>query len=205
MNRQRLILFVLAVIFVVAIIWSYSAMPRLKTTSSPQYTAAKHSKPATLPVKSASVSAADSRVLKIALLEQGQPPFKGYHRNIFKPVFMDELTLTKMKAAAVKPPPVFPVPPVKVAPVEPVQPVAAQPESAPLARFTFLGFLKKDGQRTIFLAKDKEIILVKKGDKIAGRYEASSITEQALTLLATDTGDEIIIPLIESRPLSAIK
>jgi hypothetical protein len=135
-------------------------------------------------------------------LEQEQSTFKGYRRNIFKPIFVDELKLLKQKAVAVKPPqlPPPPPPPQKAVPVEPV---VATPVSAPLARFTFLGFLKKDAQRTIFLAKDKDILLVKKGDKIAGRYEASSITDQALTLLVSDTGDEIVIPLIENRPLGA--
>jgi hypothetical protein len=84
-------------------------------------------------------------------------------------------------------------------------PVVPQPETVALARFTFLGFLKKDAQRTIFLGKDNDIVLVKKGDKIAGRYEATSITDQALTLFVTDTGGEIVIPLIENRPLAAAR
>lgn len=205
MNRQRLILFVLVILFGVAVIWSYTAMPRPKTVSTLKYSPGQQLKTGALTAKSLPGTAADSRVLKIGLLEQEKLSFKGYRRNIFKPVFVDELKLLKQKASAVKPPPPLPVPPVKTAPVEPVQPVVAQPESAALARFTFLGFLKKGAHRTIFLAKDKDIILVKKGDKVAGRYEASSITDQALTLLVTDTGDEIVIPLIENRPLSAVK
>ncbi|NVN92961.1 MAG: hypothetical protein HXX11_20520, partial [Desulfuromonadales bacterium] len=64
-----------------------------------------------------------------------------------------------------------------------------------------LGFLLKDKKRTVFLSKDKEIILVKKGDTFAGRYEAASITEQALTIRVTDTGEEIVIPLVEYASL----
>ena len=79
----------------------------------------------------------------------------------------------------------------------------AQPDVAPLARFTFMGFLKKDARKTIFLANESDIILVKKGDKILGRYEATSISDQALTLVAADTGDEIVIPLIENQPLGS--
>ena len=63
--------------------------------------------------------------------------------------------------------------------------------------------MKKDKRQTIFLSKDNEIILVRKGDKFAGRYEAKSVTEQALTIVATDSGEEIIIPLIENQPLIA--
>jgi hypothetical protein len=136
------------------------------------------------------------------LLEREQSGFKGYRRNIFKPIFIDEVALMKLKAVAIKPPPLPPVaaPPPKVEP-----PPVAQPETlqSTLARFVFLGYLKKDNRKTIFLSKDKDIILVRKGDKFAGRYEAKSITDQALTIVATDTGEEIIIPLLENQPLVA--
>lgn len=209
MNRQRLILFVLAILLVLAVVWSYSARPRQKTVSTLKYPPVQKGGAVAPPAKPASGGASDGRILALAVPQQDQMSFKGYRRNIFKPVFVDEVKLTKQKAVALKPPAVaLPVPPPKSAPPEPAQPVpviAARPESAPLARFTFLGFLKKDAQRTIFLAKDKDIILVKKGDKIAGRYEASSITDQALTLVVSDTGDEIVIPLIENRPLAAAR
>jgi hypothetical protein len=139
-------------------------------------------------------------VLNISRLEQEQADFKGYRRNIFKPIFVDEQKLVKQKAAAFKPPQ---LPPVQSQKAAPAAPAVAKPEAAVLARFTFLGFLKKDSQPTIFLAKDKDIILVKQGDRVAGRFEASSITDQALTLLATDTGNEIVIPLIEKQSAKA--
>lgn len=210
MNRQRLILFVLAILLVLAVVWSYSARPRQKTVSSLKYPPVQKGGVVPPPAKPAPAGASDGRILALAVPQPEQSSFKGYRRNIFKPVFVDEVKLIKQKAAALKPPAVaLPAPPPpKSAPPEPAQPVpavAARPQSAPLARFTFLGFLKKDAQRTIFLAKDKDIILVKKGDKIAGRYEASSITDQALTLVVSDTGDEIVIPLIENRPLAAAR
>ncbi|MEI6208812.1 MAG: hypothetical protein WCP20_18700 [Desulfuromonadales bacterium] len=201
MNRQRLILAILLLIFVIAVTWSYTAIPRPKTVDKLTYAPGQRAKPAALTGRKSSRGPYDGRVLAMDLLEQEQPDFTGYIRNIFKPIFLDEQMLLRQKAAAIKPPQ---LPPVQKP--APVAPVAALPESAPpLARFTFLGFLKKDAQRTIFLAKDKDIILVKKGDKVAGRYEATSINEQALTLHVTDTGEEIVIPLIENRPLSAGK
>ena len=72
-----------------------------------------------------------------------------------------------------------------------------------MAKFTFLGFLKKDNIKTIFLSKDKEIFLAKKGDKIAGRYEIANITDDALMISILPDGGEIIIPLVENRSLSA--
>jgi len=198
MNRKRLILFILLITFVLAATWSYTAVPRQKTVSRLKYTQGLRAEMALPAGKTGAIVAYDGRILNIALLEREHADFKGYRRNIFKPLFIDEQKLLRQKAAALKPPQ---LPPVQIQKA----PVATQPEPTPLPRFTFLGFLKNDAQRTIFLARDKDIILVKKGDKVAGLFEATSITDQALTLRATDTGAEIVIPLIENRPLGATR
>lgn len=201
MNRQRLILFALVIIFAAAVIWSYSATPRLKTAAPAPVQPVKpvqSVKPAAAPSKAPVRTTDDGSRLKIDLLDKDVSGFSGYRRNIFKPAFADEMKITKQKAVAIKPPPPKPV-------AAPVEQVLIQPEAAPLARFTFLGFLKKGTVKTIFLAKEKDILLVKKGDKLAGRYEATDISDQALTLTVTDTGDEIVIPLIENRPLASGK
>jgi len=203
MNRRHLILFILIIIFVIAALWSYSAVPRPKTVSRLTYAPGQSAKPATLSTKASPREAFDGHTLNIPLLERDQVDFKGYRRNIFRPVFVDEQKLLKQKAAAFKPQQLPPVQPQRAATAAP-QP-QPQPDAAALARFTFLGFLKKDAQQIIFLGKDNEVILVKKGDKVSGRYEATAITDQALTLLATDTGAEIVIPLIENRPLAATR
>jgi hypothetical protein len=207
MNRQRLILFVLVILFVVAALWSYSAIPRQKTVSTlpnRPTLSAKTAKTAVAATDKPGRVADDGTTLHIALLDGEAAAFKGYRRNIFKPIFIDELKLIIQKAVALKPPPprIVPVPAPAPAPVEPA---IAQPVTAPLAHFTFLGFLKNGPVKTIFLTKDRDILLVKKGDKVAGRYVATEISEQALTLTVTDTGDEIVIPLIENRPLATAK
>jgi hypothetical protein len=200
MNRQRLILFILVLLFGVAALWSYSAMPRPKTVSTLTFKTGQQAKPVVAATDKAVRYDDDGTKLKIALLDTEPAVFKGYRRNIFRPVFVDEMKVAKQQAVAIKPPP----PPPKVT-APPVMPVIIQPESAQLARFTFLGFLKKGSVKTIFLAKDKDILLVKKGDRVADRYEATEISDQALTLTVTDTGAEIVIPLIENRPLATAK
>jgi hypothetical protein len=208
MNRQRLALFILLILLLLAIVWSYISYPRPKTVSPLKYPPGSHltaeKKRVTTVAPQAPRNQASS--LRLDLLEQEQSGFKGYRRDIFKPIFVDELKIMKQKAAAVMPA-LPPAQPAKTVPAPP--PIAAPPVTqqdvtrTELARFTFLGFLKKDNRKTIFLAKDKDIILVKKGDTFAGRYQAASITDQALTILVTDTGEEIVIPLIESRQLAA--
>jgi hypothetical protein len=212
MNRQKLTLFILLIVLVLAVVWSFMSVPRQKTVKTLKYAPGQKQAPVTTAAATPAVTAAaqtpapaaagDERTLRLDLLEREQSGFKGYRRNIFKPIFMDDLRLMKQKALAFKPPP---LPPVAVLPpkVEPLP--VAQPETlkSTLARFVFLGYLKKDNRKTIFLSKDKDIILVRKGDKFAGRYEAKSVTDQALTIVATDSGEEIIIPLLENQPLVA--
>lgn len=203
MNRQRLILFVLVILFGIALVWSYRAMPRQETVPTLTY---KPGQRANQPVAAVNKSARepdDGTRLKISLLENMQTGFNGYRRNIFKPVFVDKLKAFK-QTVALKPP--MP-PPKEVAKVTtpPAPQTLIMPEAAQLARFTFLGFLKKGSVKTIFLANEKDILLVKKGDIVAGRYEATDITDQSLTLTVTDSGDEIVIPLQENRPLAAMR
>ncbi|RII30524.1 MAG: type II secretion system protein PulP [Geobacter sp.] len=202
MSRQRLILLILLILLVATLIWSYLSYPRLKTVSPMKYPPGSHLKAEKKrqPLVKAA-SSAEGRSLRLDLLNKEQASFKGYRRDIFKPVFIDELKVMKQMASVAKPA-LPPAPAPKTAPVLPVPTAATGTAPRELARFTFLGFLKKNNQKTIFLAKDKDIILVKKGETFAGRYQAASITDQALTILVTDTGEEIVIPLIENRPLS---
>lgn len=207
MNRQRLILFILVILFGIALLWSYSAMPRPKTVSTLTFKPGQQGKQ---PIKVAKAEKQpakvdDGSILNIGLLDREHIGFKGYRRNIFKPVFANELKMFKQQATAIKQSSSVAKPNPSNVVTPPTQAVIIQPETAPLAHFTFLGFLKKGAVRTIFLAKDKDILLVKKGDKIAVRYEATEISDQALTLSVTDTGEEIVIPLIENKPLEATK
>ncbi|BCS53667.1 type II secretion system protein PulP [Geobacter sp. SVR] len=207
MNRQRLLLLILVILFVLSAIWSYLKWPRQRSVpqSTPGQAESSREKGRAATPAAPAAQKGGGTALRLDLLDREQPAFKGYRRNIFNPVFSDEAKIARQRAAAPKP--VTPPPPVpKPAPVPVPPPVMPEPPRRELARFTFLGFLKKDGHRTIFLTKDGEIVLVRKGDRFAGRYQATSITDQALTITVTDTGEEIVIPLIENRQLlTAVK
>lgn len=205
MNRQRLVFFILLAVLAVSLVYSYFRMPRQQTVGQ-----LKH---APVDARSAKVSPRvvppvdEGRKLRLDLMECRQGRFAGFRRNIFSPIFHAE---GKVAAVPVLPPPVPPpptpsVPPVSKLPAPPT--VAAPPEPPPvvrdMARFTFLGYLKKDNKKTIFLSKDKEILLVRQGDKLAGKYEATSVTDTALTIRVLSDGSEIVIPLVENRPLAA--
>lgn len=194
MSRQRLILFFLMILLGVAVLWSYSAMPRPKTVSVLTFKSGQKAKPVVADKGKPVRDVDDGTRLNIGLLDKESTGFKGYRRNIFKPVFNDETLAVK---------PVMPLKPLPRPQQTLTVPVIIKPAVAPLANFTFLGFLKKGSVKTIFLAKENDIILVKKGDKFAGRYEAADISDQALTVKVTDSGETIVIPLVENLPLAS--
>lgn len=200
MNRQKLILFVLLGVLAIAAVVSYVRMPRQQTASQLR----KAPEKGTSARKPAATATADDRKLRLDLLECPPGRFAGFKRNIFRPIFRDETKLPPPMPALPKPvplPPPVPAPPVAL---PPPMPVAPQPPQVvrDMARFTFLGFLKKDNRKTIFLARDKEILLVRQGDKIAGSYEATTITDEALSIRSLADGSEMVIPLVENRPLA---
>ena len=233
MNRKKVLLAVLVALFVVVAAMSFLRMPKQNKVDKLKYAPGAVAvapravpkagvKPAvppqapalpTAPAGAPPASVASEGKLRLDLLEQ-QRVFTGFRRNLFKPLFGVEAPARPAGPAPThvpKPPSLIPAPPGPVAPEPPVAPPPAPlpppipPVQRDMARFTFLGFLQKDGQKTIFLSKDREIFLVKKGDKLAGRYQAANITDDALTIRVLADGGEIVIPLVENKPLKPMK
>lgn len=197
MNRQKLILFILLIVFVFSLGYSFIRMPKQKKIATLTYTPGA----STLPSRRTSATKADEKRVRLDLLDMDKSHFNGFRRNIFRPIFHDEVILPSPLPQMLPkpvPPPLKPVAPPALPPPLPEPPQVVRD----MARFTFLGFLKKENKKTIFLTKDKEIVLVKQGDKVAGKYEATSITDEALTIRSLGDGSEIIIPLVENKPLS---
>lgn len=202
MNRQKVALTVLLAIFACSLVISYLRMPRQKSVEKLTYVSGMK-----VPVaKQAQGSAREEDRVHLELLDRRPSAGVNVKRNIFGNLFAE----VKKPIIPLPPPPPPPVkPPVAVEPPKDVPPPPMVVEPTPLqremARFTFLGFLKKDNRKTIFLTNDKEIFVVKKGDKILGKYDVTSLTEEALTISSMQDGGEIIIPLVENRPLQAPK
>jgi hypothetical protein len=200
MNRQKLVLAVLLLLLVVAVISVFVRWPKqqsvqtLKNTGGATATAPRTPQtPVATPV--------DERRVHLELLTAERPRFSGFRRNIFRPIFQEEGKFTLPPKTFLKPPPPPSLPPVAVQPVPPPPVPTTSVVQRDMARFTFLGFLKKDGKKTIFLSKDNQIHLVKMGDRIEGKYEATGLSEEALTIRVLSDGNEIVIPLLENRPL----
>lgn len=204
MNRQRLILAVMLTLFFCSLVISYLRMPRQKRVEKLTYVSGMR-----IPVvKPAQNRAGDENRIHLEMLDRNRSRTVTVKRNMFRNLFVQEAKKSIIPLPSPPPPPIRKVVPETPA-VEVVTPPPVIAEPTPLqrdmARFTFLGFMKKDNRKTIFLSNDKEIFLVKKGDKIAGKYDVTSLTEEALTISSLQDGGEIIIPLVENRPLNAPK
>lgn len=200
MNRQKVILAVLLALFACSVVYSFLRMPKQERVDKLTYKSEKTAEPS----KNTKANTDDYRV-RLDLLERAVGAAPGGGKNIFQPLF-DAGTGVKKVSIPLPPPP--PPPAQKAAP-QPFQPpsVPVVVEQTPLQRdmatFTFLGFLKKDSKKTIFLSNGREIFLVKKGDKISGKYDVTSVTDDAITISSINDGGEIVIPLVENRPLAA--
>ena len=208
MNRQKLLLFVLLIGLAVAVFYSYLRSPKQQyaqqaAPSGATGTAGKGSgAPAGV--------AGDSSRLHLEILDQERSASAGYRRNIFSPLFKDEMKQPPFKTLPPPPRP-LPAPPAPAPAPVPVQPpppaptpeqLAQQAADAELAKFVFLGFLQKNGQKTVFLSKNNEIFLAKKGTVLANRFKVSDVTDDAITIRSDVGNREIVIPLVEMRALS---
>lgn len=210
MNRKKLTLAILLILLFFAILYSVLSQPKVKRAGSLKFQGkgAAGSVSNSKAFINASSAQIDDTKLHLSILDRELSPFSGVRRNIFSPIFHEDAKPeSKSSSGRINLP--VPPPPPMIPSFPPVPPASQIPETTPLqrdmARFTFLGFLKKDDKKTIFLSSDKEIFLVKKGDTIAGKYEVANLTEDALTIHPLGDGGEIIIPLVENRALAAPK
>lgn len=194
MNRQKGLLLILILIFVATAVYAYLRLPRQKSVERLKFTSGK----AAESVRQDKSVKPDKRRLHLELLDQPLPHFTGFRRNIFWLPSME----TRKKLSLPPPPPPIPTPPPPPQPPPPSpEQIQQQAAKAEMAKFTFLGFLKKEKRKLIFLAKDKEIFVVQQGDRIARDYEVTSITDEALIMRSQSGGGELVIPLVENMPL----
>jgi len=184
MNRKKLILSILVLVLALSIGYAFWKSPRQRSVAALKY--APGAAVGKTPGKTA--GAAGGTRVRLDLLEVPAATFGGFRRNIFKPIFMDEAAVAALAARPPAMKPAAPLPPVPYVPPKDI------------ARLTFLGYLQKEGRKTVFLSNESEIFVVKLGDRVAGRYELVRLTDDSLTLRSTVTGDETVIAVSESRP-----
>ncbi|WP_224981451.1 type II secretion system protein PulP [Geomonas agri] len=207
MNRQKLALFLLLLVFAGSVVYAIVRSPRQQQVATlknqPGARATVLRKKPDLAPKAAAPAAG---VVHLDLLQREKPGFSGFRRNIFSPIFRDEQKLANLKLPPPPPPPKK-LPPLPAAlpvvpPPPPPPPTQEQLDEAELGKFVFIGFLKKGTARTVFLSKGGEIFLARKGGQVGSRFQVSNITDDAITIKSMQTDRQLVIPLVENRSLS---
>lgn len=119
-------------------------------------------------------------------------PYRGVIRNPFQELYPPPPPpppVAPSKAVAAPPPAPFPV-------ITSRGPSPAQIESG---RIKFLGFLQREGDRKVFLSRDKEVFIVKKGD-IVSIFQVSDIGDSSVTLLSRDSNEEFKLIIEDVKP-----
>lgn len=191
MNRQRLLLTGLAGALVLSIVYAYWAMPRQE--AAPPRSAGPAAKGAAAPKKPAvSKTQPASGRLHLELLNVAPQPLPVTGRDIFR--FRGGWAPVAAVPELVAPPTVAPPPP------PPPPPTPEQLLRQALAGYKVLGYLDKGGARSVFLADDREVYVVKAG-KSFGTGNRFIVTEIAATELVIATADRTVtvrLPLGES-------
>lgn len=188
MTRKR-ILYILLTVLVMAMLYAYWASPRQEKITGPD--GVMPDQPVGREVK----KGVDPKKVALDLLEHEKQEYSGFKRNIFN-YYRPRPKQTKKPI--VKPPPE----PVKVEPPKPA-PIITPRTRQELARFTFLGFLLKNEERTVFLSRQDDLFLVKEGDFFGDdrQFEVVDINSEKLTIKQTGRDGRIEIKLVEEEPL----
>ncbi len=195
MNRKQLILMALLIILVLCVTYAYLAMPRLE--KAPPRAQSKRSEPS----EKTATASADENLLQRVLLEKmtfENREFPGAERDIFN--YKQRLR----QAPTVKPPVVKP-PIREVLPRKVVNPPVEELQRT-LSRFTFLGFLDKGGEKTVFLSSGGSLFTVKQGERFGNNSEflVAEIDNEVLTVQGSDESQNMKVPLIENQLLQPI-
>ena len=157
MSRNRTVLAILIGILALSVLYAYFATPRLEK-APPRETPRQDIKRPVADREKASSTDLGERI-DFAYLEQEIEEFPGAERDIFN--------YGRKKVARQRQPEIKKPVEVKPAVIETVkvQPPPMDIVNRSLSQFTFVGFLEKAGEKTVFLSSSGEMFLVKSGER----------------------------------------
>lgn len=198
MNRQRVILAALLGVLALCLLYAYLAMPRLE--KAPPRTTSQRDRVSTRVAEELKSENAQERI-NFDFLTLEPQEFQGAQRDIFRfgkrAPAQSELPVEAIEV------PVAPVMNVAVITDQPSVPFEVVQQS--LGNFTFLGFLEKAGEKTVFLSSGGDIFLVKRGEVfgINREFQVDSIDGNLLKVRHSGRDGLVEIPLIEQQKLNA--
>lgn len=190
MNRSKLLLALLLLVFAGVLVSSYLRYPRQKTVARLTYApgASAPAVPRTPKVPSEPAGSAQPLDLRIDFLA-APVAHSAVKRDLLKPLSGEgngNGTARKTAAAKLKPLPPPPPPP---------PPTAEEIARQQLAQFKLLGLLKKNDRATVFLSRGSEILLVRVGDTPVTGFRVHNIASDRLVLRAVNGTEELVWPL----------
>ncbi len=195
MNRKRIILAALLGVLALCLVYAYFATPRLE--KAPPRSASKRTRSAVAKAPDKLQSKVSQDRIDFTFLEAEEQEFQGATRDVFR--FVQRRP--EPTAVVVEEPEVQAPPPVVVE--EPMVPIEVVQQA--LAQFTFLGFLDKGGEKTVFLSSEGSLFLAKRGEQFGLDLEFTVEDISGDLLLVRPAGRDFLIdiPLIEQQKLQA--
>lgn len=195
MNRKRVILAALLGVLAFCLLYAYLATPRLE--KAPPRKASQRVQRSVTVAGALESKGAQERINFDFLLAEPQK-FSGAKRDIFR--FEGRRPIARAPKVALPAPVIPPV----VAPV-PLQPVPVDVIKKALSQFTFLGFLEKAGEKSVFLSSNDSLFVVKRGESFGVDQEflVADIDDNLLQVRHVGRDDLVEIQLIEQQKLSA--
>ncbi len=195
MNRKRMILASLLGVLALCLVYAYFATPRLE--KAPPRSASKRTRSAVAKAPDKLQSKVSQERIDFTFLEAEEQEFPGATRDVFRFVQRRPEPI----AVVIEEPVVQAPPPVVIE--EPMVPVEVVQQA--LAQFTFLGFLDKGGEKTVFLSSEGSLFLAKRGEKFGLDLEFTVEDISGDLLLVRPDGRDFLIdiPLIEHQKLQA--
>jgi hypothetical protein len=199
MSRQRMMLYLLLVVLAVALVRAYLKLPKQQTVAELTY------RPGSAKAAGPSVQAPGipnqvktDTCLRLDLLDAERSSVAEVKRNLFTasihsqvPPLHSPETVNKIRQAL--------WPEQQNVPPTPPPPTPAEIMQRTLSAYTFLGVTTINGNKTAFFSKGAEIVSVKAGSRLAGRYEAAGISDEVLTVRIPETGEQIAVPLFDKQ------
>jgi len=195
MNRKRMILAALLGVLALCMLYAYLATPRLE--KAPPRSASKRTRSAVAKSPDKLQSKVSQDRIDFSFLEAEEQEFQGATRDVFR--FVQRRP--EPPAVVVEEPEVQAPPPVVIE--EPMVPIEVVQQA--LAQFTFLGFLDKGGEKTVFLSSEGSLFLAKRGEQFGLDLEFTVEDISGDLLLVRPAGRDFLIdiPLIEQQKLQA--
>ncbi len=195
MNRKRVILAALLGVLAVCLVYAYFATPRLEK-APPRIAKQRAHSGSKVTGELKSIGGLERINFDFMTVEPQE--FSGANRDIFR--FGGRRPVKRAPKVTA---PALVAPPVVVS--KPVQPVAVDVIEKALSQFTFLGFLEKAGEKTVFLSSGGNLFLVKRGESFGADQEflVADIDENLLKVRHVGREGLVEIQLIEQQKLSA--